>query len=60
MLKGFKIFLLRGNVGGARSTTKCPECLSEVPVAALRCGFCTQPWHVPGRSTVGALAREIT
>jgi len=22
---------------------KCPECLSEVPIAARRCAFCTQP-----------------
>jgi len=22
---------------------KCPECLSEVPIAAHRCAFCTQP-----------------
>jgi large conductance mechanosensitive channel len=25
------------------TTKKCSECLSEVPVAALRCAFCTQP-----------------
>jgi large conductance mechanosensitive channel len=25
-------------------TTKvCPECLSEIPIAAKRCSFCTQP-----------------
>src|SRR4029077_15495244 len=24
-------------------TKKCPECLSEMPTAARRCGFCTQP-----------------
>jgi large conductance mechanosensitive channel len=22
---------------------KCPECLSEIPIDARRCGFCTQP-----------------
>ena len=22
---------------------KCPECLSEIPVAARRCSFCTSP-----------------
>jgi large conductance mechanosensitive channel len=22
---------------------KCPECQSDIPVAAKRCGFCTQP-----------------
>lgn len=25
------------------TTKKCPECLSEVPVAAKRCAFCTSP-----------------
>jgi len=25
------------------TTTKCPECLSEVPIAAKRCAYCTQP-----------------
>jgi large conductance mechanosensitive channel len=26
---------------GAPTTKKCPECLSEVPIAARRCAFCT-------------------
>ena len=25
------------------STRKCPECLSEIPINARRCAFCTQP-----------------
>jgi large conductance mechanosensitive channel len=25
------------------TTKKCPECLSEIPIAATRCAFCTQP-----------------
>jgi len=25
------------------TTKKCPECLSEIPVDARRCSFCTQP-----------------
>jgi len=25
------------------STKKCPECLSEIPIDARRCSFCTQP-----------------
>jgi large conductance mechanosensitive channel len=25
----------------AQSTKECPECLSSIPVAALRCAFCT-------------------
>lgn len=25
------------------TTKKCPECLSDVPIAARRCAFCAQP-----------------
>ncbi len=25
------------------TTRKCPECLSEIPIQARRCAFCTQP-----------------
>lgn len=25
------------------STKKCPECLSEIPIAARRCAYCSQP-----------------
>ena len=25
------------------TTRKCPECLSEIPIEAKRCAFCTQP-----------------
>jgi len=25
------------------TTKKCPECLSEIPIDARRCAFCTQP-----------------
>ena len=25
------------------TTKKCPECLSEIPIAAKRCSFCTSP-----------------
>jgi large conductance mechanosensitive channel len=30
------------------TTKKCPECLSEVPIAARRCAFCAQPFEVAG------------
>jgi large conductance mechanosensitive channel len=32
----------------APTTKKCPECLSEIPLEAKRCGHCTQP--VMGRA----------
>ena len=28
------------------TTKKCPECLSEIPIEAKRCAFCTQPVSV--------------
>src|SRR5205823_8841916 len=33
----------RGEVAPDPTTKKCPECLSEVPIAARRCAFCTSP-----------------
>ncbi len=33
----------RGQAPPDPTTKKCPECLSEVPIAARRCAFCTQP-----------------
>ena len=33
----------RGEVAPSPETRKCSECLSEVPVAARRCAFCTSP-----------------
>lgn len=33
----------RGEPPADPTTKKCEECLSEVPVAALRCAFCTSP-----------------
>lgn len=33
----------RGEVPPDPTTKKCPECLSEVPIAARRCAFCAQP-----------------
>jgi large conductance mechanosensitive channel len=33
----------RGEKPPDPTTKSCPECLSEVPIAARRCAFCTQP-----------------
>lgn len=35
--------LRRGEAPPDPTTKKCPECLSEVPIAARRCKFCTSP-----------------
>jgi large conductance mechanosensitive channel len=31
----------RGEVAPDPTTKKCPECLSEIPIGAKRCAFCT-------------------
>ena len=33
----------RGEAPPDPTTKKCPECLSEVPIAARKCAFCTSP-----------------
>jgi len=46
----------RGEAPADPTTKKCAECLSEVPIAALRCAFCTQPLEVLAVARHGALA----
>jgi large conductance mechanosensitive channel len=36
----------RGEPSPDPTTKKCPECLSEVPIAARRCAYCAQPIDV--------------
>jgi large conductance mechanosensitive channel len=31
----------------APTTKQCPECLSDIPIAARRCAHCAQPVNVP-------------
>jgi large conductance mechanosensitive channel len=38
--------LRRGDAPVDPTTKKCPECLSEVPIAARKCAFCTSPLPV--------------
>ena len=40
----------RGVAPADPTTKKCPECLSEIPIAAKRCAFCTS---VVGSSATG-------
>jgi large conductance mechanosensitive channel len=35
--------LRRGETPPDPTSKKCPECLSDVPIAARRCAFCTSP-----------------
>jgi large conductance mechanosensitive channel len=35
--------MARGEAAPDPTTKKCPECLSEVPIAARRCSQCTSP-----------------
>jgi large conductance mechanosensitive channel len=37
----------RGEMPPDPTTRKCPECLSEIPIAARRCAFCTTPIATP-------------
>lgn len=47
----------RGKAPADPTTKQCPECLSEVPVAAMRCAFCTQPLQpLAGARSTEALA----
>jgi large conductance mechanosensitive channel len=39
--------LARINGPAAVTTRPCPQCLSEIPLAASRCRFCTQPVDKP-------------
>jgi large conductance mechanosensitive channel len=38
----------RGETPPDPTTKKCPECLSEIPIAARRCAFCTSPLPAGG------------
>lgn len=40
----------RGEAPADPTTKKCPECLSEVPIAARRCAFCTSPLEIATRA----------
>ena len=43
--------LRRGEASPDPTTKKCPECLSEIPIAARRCAFCTSA--IEHRATIG-------
>ena len=37
----------RGEAPPDPTTKRCPECLSDVPIGARRCAFCTSARHLP-------------
>jgi large conductance mechanosensitive channel len=39
----FKARAARNETPADPTSKKCPECLSEIPIAAKRCAFCTSP-----------------
>ena len=43
--------LRRGEAPPDPTTKKCPECLSEVPIAARRCAFCTSAFELSAGMT---------
>ena len=40
----------RGEAAPDPTTKKCPECLSDVPIAARRCAFCTSQFSETDRA----------
>jgi large conductance mechanosensitive channel len=40
-VNAFMARMRRGEVPPDPTTKKCPECLSDIPIAARRCAFCT-------------------
>lgn len=40
-MNAWKARAARGQAPPDPTTKKCPECLSEIPIAAKRCAFCT-------------------
>jgi len=42
-MNAWKVRAARNAAPADPTSKKCPECLSEIPVAARRCAFCTSP-----------------
>jgi large conductance mechanosensitive channel len=43
-----------GELPAAPTTKKCPECFSEVPIAARRCAYCTQVFVEAGPQRIAS------
>ena len=42
-MNAWKVYQARNATPADPTSKKCPECLSEIPLAARRCAFCTSP-----------------
>jgi large conductance mechanosensitive channel len=42
-MNAFSARMRRGEIAPDPTTKKCPECLTDVPIAAKRCAACTSP-----------------
>ncbi len=42
-MNSWKARAARNTVPADPTNKKCPECMSEIPIAARRCAFCTSP-----------------
>ena len=49
-MNAWKARQARGAAPPDPTTKKCPECLSEIPIAARRCAFCTTAVSAAGAS----------
>ncbi len=48
-MNALKALAARNAAPADPTSKKCPECLSEIPVAARRCAFCTSVLGAPGK-----------
>jgi large conductance mechanosensitive channel len=47
-MNAWKTYQARNATPADPTSKKCPECLSEIPIAARRCAFCTSPVGAKG------------
>ena len=50
----------RGEAPHDPTTKKCPQCLSEIPIAATRCAFCTVALEGPDTTPAVDTGRSAT
>ena len=53
LMNAWKARAARGAMPADPASKKCPECLSEIPIAARRCAFCTSVIAAQTQTTPG-------